>query len=156
MTPTGTNLLGLIKHLTGVELGYLGESVGRPSPIRPPWLQGEPADENVDMWATADESRAYLTELYQAACQHSDESITQLGLDAPAHVAPWPEDRRTTTLGRLVVHVLKDTAQHAGHADILRELIDGRAGRDQDQLGDDAWKRHVEQVRQAAESHLPT
>jgi uncharacterized protein DUF664 len=109
--------------------------------------------EHVDMWATADESRTYLTDLYRAACRHADESITQLGLDAPAHVAPWPENRRTTTLGALLVHVLKDTAQHAGHADIVRELIDGRTGRDYDQLDAAAWQRHVEQVRQAAESH---
>jgi hypothetical protein len=50
--------------------------------------------------------------------------------------------------------VLSSTAQHAGHADILRETVDGRAGRDHDEVGDTAWwARHVERVREAAEHH---
>jgi uncharacterized damage-inducible protein DinB len=153
MTPTGTNLLGLVKHLVGIELGYLGACVGRPSPIRLPWIEDESIWDNADMWATADETRTYITDLYRAAWQHSDKSIAQLGLAAPAQVPWWPAGRRTTTLGSLLVRVLTDTAQHAGHADILRETIDGRAGRDHDTLDDAARARHVERVQRAAESH---
>ena len=57
MTVTGTNLLGLVKHLTGVEAGYLGECVGRPVPVPIPWNEDGSAWESGDMWATAEESR---------------------------------------------------------------------------------------------------
>jgi len=154
MTPTATNLLGLVKHLAGVELGYLGDTVGRPSPVRLPWVDDESIWDSADMWATAEETREDLVALYRTAWQHSDESIDQLGLDAPAHVSWWPEPRRTTTLGSLLVRVVAETAQHAGHADIVREMIDGRAGTDHDGIGDAAWwARHLERVQGAADAH---
>lgn len=154
MTPSGTNLLGLIKHLAGVELGYLGDSVGRPSPVRLSWVDDESIWDSADMWATAEETRDDLVALYRTAWQHSDQSIAQLGLDAPAQVSWWPEERRETTLGSLLVRVVAETAQHAGHADILREMIDGRAGSDHDEVGDAVWwANHVKRVQQAADSH---
>jgi hypothetical protein len=154
MTPSATNLLGLIKHLAGIELGYLGDSVGRPSPVRLPWVDDGSIWDSADMWATAEETREDIVALYRAAWLHSDQSIDQLGLDAPAHVSWWPEERRHTTMGSLLVRVVAETAQHAGHADILRELIDGRAGSDHDEVGDPAWwARYVERVQQAADRH---
>jgi Protein of unknown function (DUF664) len=154
MTPSATNLLGLVKHLAGIELQYLGDAVGRPSPVRLPWVEDESIWDSADMWATAEQTRQELVDLYRAAWEHSDESIAQLPLDAPATVAWWPEDRRTTTFGSLLVRVVAETAQHAGHTDIVREMIDGRGGRDRDDVGDAAWwDRHVERVRQAAERH---
>ena len=51
LTPTGTNLLGLVKHLTGLEYGYFGDSFGRPSVERPTWFRDDPYTE-IDMWAT--------------------------------------------------------------------------------------------------------
>jgi uncharacterized protein DUF664 len=153
MTPTGTNLLGLVKHLAGVELSYLGSCVGRPSEIRLPWVDDGSIWESADMWATAAESSAELIELYRAAWRHSDESIRQLGLAAPAYVEWWPEDRRDTTLGTLLTRVTAETAQHAGQADILRELIDGRAGNDHDDIGDAAWwSRYVSGIQEAADA----
>jgi hypothetical protein len=153
MTPSGTNLLGLIKHLGGIELGYLGECVGRPSPVPFPW-DDESIWDSADMWATAEESREDLLGFYRTAWRHSDESINTLGLEAPAEVAWWPEERRSTTLGSLLVRVVAETAQHAGHADIVREMIDGRSGRDHDDVGDEAWwTRHVARVQQAADQH---
>lgn len=155
LTPSATNLLGLVKHLAGVELGYLGDSVGRPSPVRLPWVDDESIWDSADMWAKAEETRDYLVGLYQTAWQHSDESITQLGLDAPAQVAWWPEERRATTFGSVLVRLVAETAQHAGHADILREMIDGHGGKDHDEMGDAAWwARHVERVQQAADLHV--
>ncbi|MGH3471832.1 MAG: DinB family protein, partial [Nocardioidaceae bacterium] len=139
MTPTGTNLLGLVKHLTGVELSYLGDCVARPSPIRLPWVEDGSIWDGADMWATTEESKADLIDLYQSAWRHSDESIAVLDLGAPAHVAWWPEGRRDTTFGALLVRVVAETAQHAGHADIVRESIDGRAGSDHDVVGDPQW-----------------
>lgn len=154
MTPSGTNLLGLVKHLTGIELGYLGDSVGRPAPVKLPWVEDGSVWEGADMWAKAEETREELLAMYRAAWRHSDQSIEQLALDAPAEVPWWPEPRRRTTFGALLVRVLEETAQHAGHADIVREVIDGRGGRDHDEMGDDAWwAAYIERIQSAADAH---
>jgi hypothetical protein len=127
LVPTGTNLLGLVKHLAGVELGYFGEVFGRPSGESLPWLD-DGAEPNADMWATADQSREEIVGLYRRAWAHSDATIAALALDATGHVPWWPEDRRDPTLHTILVHVIAETHRHAGHADIVRELIDGAAG----------------------------
>ncbi len=154
LTPSGTSLLGLVKHVASVELGYLGDCVGRPSGIELSWDREEAYDAGADMWAEAGESREWLVDLYRRSWAHGDESVRTLGLDAPATVPWWQEERRHTTLGWLVVHMLEETAQHAGHADILRETIDGRAGRDHDALGDQQWWSDlVGRVQAAADAH---
>jgi len=156
LTPSGTNLLGLVKHLAGVELDYLGDSVGRPAPVLLPWNVDGSVWEGADMWARAEESREWILDLYRRAWAHSDASLVALPLDAPASVEWWPEERRTTTFGHLLVRVIAETAQHAGHGDILRERIDGRAGRDHDDLGDAAWwASFVARVQAAADAHRP-
>ncbi|WP_284744858.1 DinB family protein [Amycolatopsis sp. RTGN1] len=139
MTPTATNLLGLVKHLAGGELGYLGDCVGRPAPVPLPWVEDGSIWDSADMWAAPSETREELVELYRTAWRHTDESIEVLPLDAPASVPWWPEDRRKTTFGSLLVRVTAEAGHHAGHADIVRELIDGRAGGDHDDIGDTAW-----------------
>jgi hypothetical protein len=152
LTPSGTNLLGLVKHLVGIESGYLGDCVGRPSPLRLPWVEDGSIWEGADMWATAEESREYVLGLYRAAWAHSDTSIRELPLDAPAHVTWWPDERRHTTMGHLLVRVVAESAQHAGHADILRENLDGRGGADRHDMGDDAWwAAYVLRVQAAAD-----
>lgn len=154
LTPTGTNLLGLVKHLIGIEAGYLGDCAGRPSPLRLPWVEDGSIWDGADMWATAEESRAYLVELYREAWAHSDATLSGLPLDAPAHVGWWAAERRDTTVGHLAVRVTAETAQHAGHAEILREHVDGQAGRDHDEFGDDAsWTAYVARIQEAAEIH---
>jgi len=129
MTPTGTNLLGLVKHVASVELGYFGEVFDRPSNIPLPWLD-EGAELNADMWATAVESREDIVALYQQATQHADATIAALPLDAPGLVPWWPPERQQVTLQQIMVHVSVEVARHAGQADIIRELIDGAAGDD--------------------------
>jgi len=153
-TPTGTNLLGLVKHLAGIEFGYLGDTFGRPAPVTLPWL-AEDAPDNVDMWATEEESADYIVDLYRQAWAHSDATIAALDLDAPGTVPWW----RTpdVTLHHILVHVIAETARHAGHADIVRELIDGKAGlRDglSNLPGRDAqwWNGYVAKLRAVAES----
>jgi uncharacterized damage-inducible protein DinB len=154
MTPTGTSLLGLVKHLAGVELGYLGDCVGRPLGIPLSWDTEEGYAESADMWARADESREELLELYRTAWAHGDESVRSLGLDAPAAVPWWPEDRKGTTVGYVLVHLLAETAHHAGHADIVREAIDGRGGDEQSEMGDEAWWRaYVAKIQAQADLH---
>src|SRR5580658_1158510 len=127
MVPTGTNLLGLVKHVASVELGYFGDSFGRPFGERLPWLEDD-AEPNADMWATVAESREQITGLYRRAWAHSDATISTLSLDAVGHVPWWPENRSEVTLHKILVHMIAETDRHAGHADIDRELIDGAAG----------------------------
>jgi hypothetical protein len=72
LTPTGTNLLGLVKHLASVELGYFGDTFGRPffDADPPSWWYTEESEPNSDMWATADESREQIVRLYRQAWEH--------------------------------------------------------------------------------------
>ena len=154
MTPTGTNLLGLVKHLASVEAGYLGEIMGRPFPETMEWAD-ENAEANADMWATADESVDDIVGLYRRVWAHSDATIESLELDATGTVPWWPAHRNPVTLHTLLVHMIAETNRHAGHADIVRETIDGAAGirADNSNLpdGDAAWwERHRERVEAAA------
>jgi uncharacterized damage-inducible protein DinB len=141
MVPTGTNLLGVVKHVASVELGYLGDVFGRPSGVPLPWL-AKGAEPNADMWATPDQSREEIVGLYHRSWAHSDETIGELPLDAIGHV-PWWGRHGEVTLHKILVHMIAETHRHAGHADIVRELIDGSAGVSQeyDNLppGDQAW-----------------
>jgi uncharacterized damage-inducible protein DinB len=112
MTPTGTNLLGLVKHLAGVELGYFGDTFGRPPGERLPSLE-EGAEPNADLWATAEESREDIVGLYHRAWAHSDATIAELPLDTLGRVPWWPPERREATLHRILVHVISETNRHA-------------------------------------------
>lgn len=127
LVPTGTNLLGLVKHLASIELGYFGLTFARPYADPPPWF-GDYSDPFVDMWATADESRAGILDLYARAAAHSDTTIESLPLDGTGTVPWWPPERATVTLHRILIHVIAETNRHAGQADIVRELIDGTVG----------------------------
>ena len=125
MTASGTNLLGIVKHLAGIEAEYFGGCIGRPWPERMPFWDDD-AEPNADMWATAEESPEAIADLYRRVCAHADAGIVELALDAPATVPWW--DPQVTTLHRLLVHMIAETARHAGHMDILREELDGRRG----------------------------
>jgi uncharacterized damage-inducible protein DinB len=155
LVPTGTNLLGLVKHVASVEAGYLGDTFGRPYPEPLPWL-AEDAEANADMWATADESRDAIVDFYRRVWKHSDVTVDTMPLDARGHVPWWPADRSEVTLHRILLHMIAETDRHAGHADIVRELIDGAAGlrADADNMapGDAAWwsdyRQRLEDVAQ--------
>ncbi|MEV6303229.1 DinB family protein [Actinoplanes sp. NPDC051861] len=126
LVPTGTNLLGLVKHVTGITSGYFGVTFGRPFPEPVPWF-GTGAEPNADMWATPDESREHIVGLYHRVWSHADATIGALDLDAVGHV-PWWAPGNEVTLNRILTHMLAELNRHAGHADILRELLDGDAG----------------------------
>lgn len=163
LTPTGTNLLGLVKHVAGVELGYFGDAFGRPfftEEPPPPWWYTEDAEPNAEMWATPDESREDIIGLYRRAWKHADGTIDALPLDATGHVPWWPQERREVTLHHLMVRVIADSQRHAGHADIVRELIDGSVGygKGKEDLpqGDRAWwENHRRRLESAAREADP-
>jgi hypothetical protein len=125
LTVTGTNLLGLVKHLTLTEAWYFGGVFGRPfaEPL-PGWDDDAGAQDF--MWAAEHETRAQIIDRYRRACDHSDATISALPIDAPGHVPWWP--RPDVKLFNVMVHVLTETTRHAGHADILREQLDGTVG----------------------------
>lgn len=155
LTPTATNLLGLVKHITGCEIGYFADTFGRPFADAPQWLYEQDPEPNVDMWARADESSAEIIDLYRRACAHGDETIDALDLDSPGAVPHWPGERAKVTLHTILVHMLAETNRHAGHADIVRELVDGAVGMRTDVTnlpGEDAawWAEYRARVEQAA------
>lgn len=157
LTRTGTNLLGLIKHLSLVEAWYFGKAFDRPFDHRLPWWDDDQR-EGADMWATATESRTNILDTYRAAIAHADQTITELDLDAPGHVPWW--SRPEVTLHGMLVHVLAETARHAGHADILREQIDGRSGMRAAHLNlephdDQWWQEFRAQIESAARAAGP-
>lgn len=157
LVPTGTNLLGVVKHVASVEAGYFGDTFGRPFGEPLPWLE-DGSEPNADMWAAAGESRGQIVGLYHRVWAHSDATIDALALDAIGHVPWWPDDRAEVTLHQILVHMIAETHRHAGHADIVRELVDGAAGlRDgNDNLasGDQQWwqgyRSRLEQAAQEA------
>ncbi len=160
LTPTGTNLLGLVKHYASVELGYLGDVFGRASGIELPWFD-EAAEANADMWATPDESREQIVELFARSRAHADATIAALDLDAPGRV-PWWGDQGDVSLHLILVHLVSELNRHLGHADIARELIDGSVGHraDNDNLPDEGatwWSAYHDRLeaaaRSAADSH---
>jgi hypothetical protein len=140
MVPTATNLLGLIKHLAFVEFGYFGDTFGRP---HEPLPEFDPEIPNADMYAAADETRDQIVGLYHRAWALSDVTLSALPLDTIGHVPWWPADRNEVTLHHAVVRMIAETNRHAGHADIIRELIDGAVGlqdgNDNLPQGDQAW-----------------
>jgi len=161
LTATGTNLLGLVKHVASVDVGYFGECFGRPFPEPLPWFDDD-AEPNADLWVPAGDSRDDVIGLCRRAWAHSDATIEALDLDAVGRVPWWPEDRRDVTLHRLLVHMLAETHRHAGHADIVREMIDGSAGLsegNENLPGEtpqwwDAYRARVEQAARDAQTAL--
>lgn len=162
LVPTGTNLLGLVKHLATVEWGHFGAAFGEPVPPTLPWV-GDDAEPGADMWATAEETRADIVELYRRICAHSDTVIDELTLDAVGEVPWWPPEIREVTLRHMLVHTIAEAQRHAGHADIVRELIDGSAGFAN---GDDLlpttdrteWEQHrdrLERIAHESSGQLP-
>ena len=153
LVPTATNLLGLVKHVTGVELGYFGDTFGRPGAEQLPWDESDPMS---DMFAAPSESRELITGLYRRTWSRSDATIEALPLDAVGHVPWWPAGQNEVTLHHVLVRLATETARHAGHADIVRELIDGAAGwtptRSNLPAGDELWwQAYRDRVERAAQ-----
>ncbi|TFC81047.1 DinB family protein [Cryobacterium sp. TMS1-20-1] len=153
LVPTGTNLLGLIKHVASVEAGYLGATFGRPFGEVLPWLDDD-AEANADMWATPDQSRAWAIDLYRRVGEHSAATVEALPLNASGNVVWWPPEHSSVTLHQILLHIIAETHRHAGHADIVRELIDDAVGLRADNSnlppGDAAWWQSYRERLEAA------
>jgi uncharacterized damage-inducible protein DinB len=156
LTPTGTNLLGVVKHVVSTEVEYLGLVFDRPFAEQMPWMDPD-GDHNADMWATEHQTIDWIRDFAQRAWAHADETIDAFDLDAPGMVPWWPEERRNTTLRTVLVHVIAEEARHAGQLDILREMTDGSVGladgmANLPELGDRGWSEYTDQLRRLAES----
>jgi uncharacterized damage-inducible protein DinB len=129
-TPTGTNLIGIVKHMANVEIGYFGDTFGRtwPTPHERISEGDYEADPQADWYASDGESCGDVLDLYRRVWTFADATIAELPLDGLGRVPWWGEDRNPVTLERIIVHVIVDLARHTGQADILREQIDGSAG----------------------------
>ena len=155
-TPTGTSLLGLLKHVAFVQAGYLGPVFGRPMPDGAPL---ERADPHADLVATAEESLGSVLADFGRSCELADATIADLPLDAKGLVPWWPEDRRHVTLHTVLIHVIAEINRHAGQADILREGIDGAAGlrAESSNLPENYdWPAYVARVRAIADLFEPS
>lgn len=153
LTSTGTNLLGLVKHLSIWESRYFGEVFDRPFPEpMPRW--DNTGERGADMWATEQETRNEITDRYRRVWEHSDATISALTIDAPGYVPWWP--RPNVKLFNILVHMLTETSRHAGHADILREQLDNSTGTTAEyatQQHDAAfWDAHREKIERAAKA----
>jgi len=153
LTLTGTNLLGLVKHLTHTESRYFGEVFERPYPG--PLARWD--DERVwrdSMWPTEFETREEIIDRYRGAWAHADATINALTVDSPGHVPWWP--RPNVKLFNILVHVLTETSRHAGHADILREQLDGStgtaAGSAKSQRDPAFWEAYRAEIERAAKA----
>ena len=118
---------GLIKHVAMVEQRWSDFIVGRP------WRSGPPDEaamkEHADGFIMLEgETLAGLLDAYEAVSRHTDELVASLpSLDSshPLPPAPWFEPGTRRSARRVLLHILAETAQHAGHADIIRESLDG-------------------------------
>jgi hypothetical protein len=120
MVPSGTNLLGLVKHLAAVEYGWFCDTFGRPTePL--PFDDDEP---DADLRVRPEETTADVLAFYARARATADRVIDELELEETG--TAWFGD--PVTLRWVLIHMVEETARHAGHADILRELIDGMTG----------------------------
>ena len=155
-TPTGNNLLGVVKHCLNVEAGYFGPTFGREFPTPEELVPMEAYDEEPqsDWYATADETSDGLVDLYRRVGAFADQTIAQLPLDAPGQVPWWQPGRQEVTLQHIIVHVIYDLARHAGHADIMREQNDGAIGweRENSNIPDGYdWPAYVARLTQLAD-----
>ncbi|SEL93267.1 DinB family protein [Streptacidiphilus jiangxiensis] len=121
LVPSGSSLLGLVKHLAAVEYAWFCQTFGvETEPL--PFVED---DEDADLRVDPGETTADLLAFYDRACAAANAVIEASDLDLTGTVS-WTG--RTVSMRWVLVHMIEETARHAGHVDILRELIDGAAG----------------------------
>jgi uncharacterized damage-inducible protein DinB len=121
MTPSGTSLLGVVKHLAWVEYGWFCETFGRETPPMPEFSDDDP---DPDWRIEPDESTADIIAFYARARTAADQAINETDLDELG--TAWFGEK--VSMRWVLIHMVEETARHAGHMDILRELVDGATG----------------------------
>lgn len=120
LVPSMTTLLGMVKHLAYVEHGWLQSSFMGKSVVRP----RSDADPDAEFRVQPDETITDVTGLYRAEIERSRQIVANASLDDHARRA----DRKDYSREWILVHTIEEPARHTGHADIVRELIDGATG----------------------------
>ena len=118
---------GVIKHVAYTESGWADFIVHGPSALA---FSGEAdyAEHAASFRMEPGETLASILERYDAVARRTDELVTTLPDLAASHPlpeAPWFEPGASWSARRSLLHIIAETAQHAGHADIIRESIDG-------------------------------
>jgi len=126
IVPSGWSALGMVKHLAYVEQGWFRHRLaGEPrGPV--PWTDEDP---DADFRVEPGETNDAIIGLYRSECEHSRAVAAKASLDDLAK--EWPADRPPQdrpTLRWIYLHMIEETARHAGHLDVARELIDGKTG----------------------------
>ena len=122
LVPSATTLLGIVKHLAYVERGWFPIYFAG-GPANYPWAEDEP-DQDIDFRVSATDTVESVSSLYQEEIARSREIVAGASLDDLSK----EQNRGPRTLRWIMVHMIEETARHAGHADILRELTDGAIG----------------------------
>jgi uncharacterized damage-inducible protein DinB len=120
MTPSGTNLLGLVKHLAAVEYGWFCDTFGRETEALP----FDEDDPDADLRVEPHETTADIVAFYGRARAAADRAIDELDVEDTG--TAWTGE--TVSMRWVLIHMVEETARHAGHMDILRELLDGATG----------------------------
>ena len=123
-TPNANSLLGLVSHLANVERWWFHECFAGQPEAEQSW--GDPDDPDWDFKPPTDRTIAELVDWYRFECARANDITSAAGLD---EIAKHPRGaQRGVTMRWILVHMIEETARHAGHADITRELIDGAVG----------------------------
>jgi hypothetical protein len=119
LVPSGTSLLGIVKHLAYVERWWF-QAVLAKREAEFPWTDDDPDAD----WRIGDgESVQDIIALYEGECAVSRDVFAGLSMDAQ-----YPRGARVSTARQIILHMIEEIARHIGHMDILRELIDGKTG----------------------------
>jgi uncharacterized damage-inducible protein DinB len=125
MVASGTNLLGLVKHLAAVEYGWFCQTFDRPVEAKCAEIDRLlDEDPSIDLTITPAESTQEIVSFYARACAAADDSINEIDLGTLG--TSW--DGNQVSMRWVLIHMIEETARHAGHMDIMRELIDGATG----------------------------
>ncbi|MHA6763375.1 DinB family protein [Streptacidiphilus sp. PAMC 29251] len=124
LVPSGTTMLGLLKHMAAVEYGWFCQPFGRETEPKVVDLEERfDADPEVEWRVEPDESTADILAFYARARAAADLVIEATDLETTG-----VSGGRTVSMRWVLIHMVEEVARHAGHLDILRELTDGAAG----------------------------
>lgn len=126
IVPSGWSPLGMVKHLVFVEQNWFQTRFAGEKGLAVPWTDDDP---DADFRVEPNETTEQILQFYRDACERARAAAAGASLDDLA--VEWPADRppeKRPNLRWIYVHMIEETARHAGHLDVVRELIDGATG----------------------------